>query len=72
MQKQDAADCPEVSTQSAIGSSWICLILRNLLPPRGKGLPGQYSLDDIAPNGIVVERRFYSMRPQILAPSSFP
>ena len=32
MQKQDtAADCPVARTLSVIGSSWTCLVLRDLL-----------------------------------------
>src|SRR6266849_2689332 len=73
MQKQDTADCPVARTLNVIGSSWTCLILRDLLlhgPRRFQDL--QDSLDGIAPTTLserlksleqngVVERRFYSM-----------
>jgi DNA-binding HxlR family transcriptional regulator len=75
MQKQDAAECPVARTLSVIGSSWTCLILRDLLlhgPRRFQDLAD--SLDGIAPTTLserlktleqngVVERSFYSMSP---------
>jgi DNA-binding HxlR family transcriptional regulator len=75
MQKQDAADCPVVRTLSVIGSSWTCLILRDLLLHGARRFQDfQDSLDGIAPTTLserlraleqnsVVERRFYSMSP---------
>ena len=75
MQKGNAADCPVARTLGVIGSSWTCLILRDLL------LHGARRFQDFqdSPNGIapttlserlraleqngVVERRFYSMSP---------
>ena len=76
MQKKDtAADCPVARTLSIIGSSWTCLILRDLLLHGARRFQDfQDSLHGIAPttlsdrlrtleqNGIV-ERRFYSMSP---------
>jgi DNA-binding HxlR family transcriptional regulator len=75
MQKQDTADCPVARTLDVIGSSWTCLILRDLLLHDARRFQDlQDSLDGIAPttlserlktleqNGIV-ERRFYSMNP---------
>lgn len=73
MQKQDtAADCPVARTLSVIGSSWTCLILRDLLLHEARCF--QDSLCGIAPTTLserlrtleqhgVVERRFYSMSP---------
>jgi len=75
MEKQAAAECPVARTLSVIGSSWTCLILRDLLPhgPRRfqdfmDSLGGIASttlserLKALEQNGIV-ERRFYSMSP---------
>jgi DNA-binding HxlR family transcriptional regulator len=75
MQKDANADCPVARTLSVIGSSWTCLILRDLLLHGARRFQEfQNSLDGIAPttlserlrtlerNGIV-ERRFYSMNP---------
>ena len=76
MQNQDSAtDCPVARTLSVIGSSWTCLILRDLLLHGARRFQDlQDSLNGIAPttlsdrlrtleqNGIV-ERRFYSMSP---------
>jgi DNA-binding HxlR family transcriptional regulator len=75
MSKQDTADCPVAYTLGVIGSSWTCLILRDLLLHGARRFQDlQDSLDGIAPttlserlrslerNGIV-ERRFYSMNP---------
>ena len=75
MQNQDTADCPVARTLSVIGTSWTCLILRDLLLHGSRRFQNlQDSLDGIAPttlserlktleqNGIV-ERRFYSMSP---------
>ena len=73
--KQDTDEWPVARTLSVIGSSWTCLILRDLLlhgPRRFQDL--QDSLDGIAPTTLserlrtlekngVVERRFYSMSP---------
>ena len=75
MPKQNAADCPVAYALSVVGSSWTCLILRDLLlhgPRRFQDL--QDSLVGIAPTTLserlrslekngVVERRFYSMSP---------
>jgi DNA-binding HxlR family transcriptional regulator len=75
MPKQDTADGPVARTLSVIGSSWTCLILRELLmhgPRRFQDL--QDSLDTIVPTTLserlralekngVVERRFYTMSP---------
>jgi DNA-binding HxlR family transcriptional regulator len=74
-QKQDIADCPVARTLSVIGSSWTCLILRDLLVHGARRFQDlQDSLDGIAPTTLserlrtlerngVVERRFYSMSP---------
>jgi DNA-binding HxlR family transcriptional regulator len=75
MQNQDTADCPVARTLSVIGTSWTCLMLRDLLLHGSRRFQDlQDSLDGIAPttlserlktleqNGIV-ERRFYSMSP---------
>src|ERR1700745_1131801 len=73
--KHEPAEGPVAYTLSVIGSSWTCLILRDLLlhgPRRFQDL--QDSLDGIAPTTLserlktlekngVVERRFYSMSP---------
>ncbi len=75
MQNQDIADCPVARTLSVIGSSWTCLILRDLLLQGARRFQDlQDSLDGIAPTTLserlktleqngVVERRFYSMSP---------
>ena len=76
MQKQDSATkCPVALTLSVIGSSWTCLILRDLLLHGARRFQDlQISLDGIAPTTLsdrlrtleqngVVERRFYSMSP---------
>ena len=75
MQTQDTADCPVERTLSVIGSSWTCLILRDLILHGARRFQDlQDSLDGIAPNTLserlktleqngVVERRFYSMSP---------
>jgi DNA-binding HxlR family transcriptional regulator len=75
MEKQAAVECPVAQTLRVIGSSWTCLILRDLLlhgPRRFQDFMD--SLDGIASttlserlkaleqNGIV-GRRFYSMSP---------
>jgi DNA-binding HxlR family transcriptional regulator len=75
MQKQDSADCPVARTLEVIGSSWTCLVVRDLLLHGARRFQDlQDSLGGIAPttlserlrtleqNGIV-ERRFYSMNP---------
>jgi DNA-binding HxlR family transcriptional regulator len=75
MQKPNIEDCPVARTLSVIGSSWTCLILRDLLLHGARRFQDlQDSLDGIAPatlserlktleqNGVV-ERRFYSMSP---------
>src|SRR5208282_2251080 len=75
MQKEDTADCPVARTLSVIGSSWACLILRDLLLHGARRFQDlQDSLVGIAQttlserlktleqNGIL-ERRFYSMSP---------
>ena len=76
MQNQTTIEeCPVAHTMSVIGSSWTCLILRDLLlhgPRRFQDV--QDSLAGIAPTTLserlrtleqhgVVERRFYSMSP---------
>jgi DNA-binding HxlR family transcriptional regulator len=75
MKTQDTADCPVARTLSVIGSSWTCLILRDLILHGARRFQElQNSLDGIAPNTLserlktleqngVVERRFYSMSP---------
>jgi DNA-binding HxlR family transcriptional regulator len=75
MPKQDTAECPVALTLSVIGSSWTCLILRDLLLHGARRYQDlQDSLDGIAPATLserlrslekkgVVERRFYSMSP---------
>jgi DNA-binding HxlR family transcriptional regulator len=76
MQKQDSAtDCPVAHTLNVIGSSWTCLILRDLLLHGARRFQDlQDSLAGIAPTTLsdrlrtleqngVVERRFYSMSP---------
>jgi DNA-binding HxlR family transcriptional regulator len=75
MPKQDTADCPVARTLSVIGSSWTCLILRDLLLHGARRYQDfQDSLNGIAPTTLserlraleqngVVERRFYSMSP---------
>jgi DNA-binding HxlR family transcriptional regulator len=75
MPKQDTADCPVARTMDVIGSSWTCLILRELLLHGARRFQTlQDALQGIAPttlserlkaleqNGIV-ERNFYSMSP---------
>ncbi len=75
MPKQETAGCPVAGTLDVIGSSWTCLILRDLLLHGARRFQDfQDSLEGIAPttlserlraleqNGIV-ERRFYSMSP---------
>src|SRR3974377_1845648 len=75
MPKQKPAENPVAYTLSVIGSSWTCLILRDLLQHGARRFQDlQDSLDGIAPptlsarlrtleqNGVV-ERRFYSMSP---------
>ncbi len=75
MQTEDTAGCPVQRTLSVIGSSWTCLILRDLILHGARRFQDlQDSLDGIAPNTLserlktleqngVVERRFYSMSP---------
>ncbi len=73
MKMQDTTECPVARTLSVIGSSWVCLILRDLLLHGARRFQDlQDSLVGIAPttlserlktleqNGIL-ERRFYSM-----------
>ncbi len=75
MQKIQETDCPVARTLSVIGSSWTCLILRDLILHGARRFQDlQESLNGIAAttlserlktleqNGIV-ERRFYSMNP---------
>src|SRR5580765_140943 len=75
MAREEAAACPVALTLDLIGSSWTCLILRDLLLHGARWLQDlQTSLQGIAPttlsdrlknleqNGIV-ERQFYSMSP---------
>lgn len=75
MQSKLPTDCPVARTLSVIGSSWTCLILRDLLmhgPRRFQDF--QDSLAGIAPTTLserlrkleqngVIERQFYSMNP---------
>lgn len=75
MEEQHTTECPVARTLSVIGSSWTCLILRDLLlhgPRRFQDLLA--SLAGIAPTTLserlklleqngVVERSFYSMSP---------
>jgi DNA-binding HxlR family transcriptional regulator len=75
MQKQDTDYCPVAGTLSVIGSSWTCLIVRDLLLHGARRFQDlQDSLEGIAPTTLserlraleqngVVERRFYSMSP---------
>jgi DNA-binding HxlR family transcriptional regulator len=75
MQKQYTADCPVACTLSVIGSSWTCLILRDLLLHGARRFQDlQDSLNGIAPTTLserlrtleqhgIVQRRFYSMSP---------
>lgn len=72
---EESAPCPVALTLDVIGSSWTCLILRDLLLHGARRFQDlQTSLEGIAPttlsdrlknmekNGIV-ERQFYSMSP---------
>src|SRR5260221_12255706 len=73
MPKQKPAEGPLAYTLSVIGSSWTCLILRDLLQHGARRFQDlQDSLDGIAPTTLserlrtleqngVVERRFYSI-----------
>ena len=73
--QKPAAEGPVAYTLSVIGSSWTCLILRDLLQHGARRFQDlQDSLDGIAPTTLserlrtleqngVVERRFYSMSP---------
>lgn len=75
MERQGIAECPVAHTLSIIGSSWTCLILRDLLLQGARRFQDlQDSLTGIAPTTLserlkaleqngVVERRFYSMNP---------
>src|SRR5271154_6375432 len=75
MQKQNTSNCPVARTLNIIGSSWTCLILRDLLLHGARRYQDfQDSLNGIAPTTLterlraleqngVVERRFYSMSP---------
>ena len=75
MQKQAIPDCPVARTVDVIGSSWTCLVLRDLLLHGARRFQDfQESLDGIAPSTLserlraleqngIVERRFYSMNP---------
>jgi DNA-binding HxlR family transcriptional regulator len=72
---QTITECPVARTLGVIGSSWTCLILRDLLVHGARRFQDlQNSLDGIAPTTLserlrtleqngVVERRFYSMSP---------
>lgn len=75
MTKDETDTCPVAFTLETIGSSWTCLILRDLLLQGARRFQDlQTSLEGIAPttlsdrlknlekNGIV-ERQFYSMSP---------
>ena len=73
--KPAVADCPVARAMSVIGSSWTCLILRDLLLHGARRFQDfQDALESIAPTTLserlrsleqngVVERRFYSMNP---------
>ena len=73
--QKPAAEGPVAYTLSVIGSSWTCLILRDLLQHGARRFQDLHdSLDGIAPTTLserlrtleqngVVERRFYSMSP---------
>src|SRR5258706_15851333 len=75
MPKQKPAEGPVAYTLSVIGSSWTCLILRDLLQHGARRFQDlQDSLDGIAPTTLserlrtleqngVVERRFYFVNP---------
>ena len=75
MPKQKPAESPVAYTLSVIGSSWTCLILRDLILHGARRFQDlQDSLDGIAPTTLserlktlerngVLERRFYSMSP---------
>src|ERR1700730_18642362 len=75
MPKQKPAEGPVAYTLNVIGSSWTCLVLRDLLQHGASRFPDlQDSLDGIGPTTLserlraleqngVVERRFYSMSP---------
>src|ERR1700758_5660918 len=75
MPKQKPAEGPVAYTLSVIGSSWTCLILRDLLLHGARRFQDlQDSLKGIAPTTLserlrtleengVLERRFYSMSP---------
>src|SRR5260370_3096401 len=85
MPKQKPAEGPVAYTLSVIGSSWTCLILRDLLQHGARRFQDlQDSLDGIAPTTLserlrtleqngVVERRFVSLsaprRPHVVAPT---
>ena len=75
MRTAEPSDCPVARTLGVIGSSWTCLILRDLLLHGARRFQElQDSLKGIAPttlsdrlkgleqNGII-ERQFYSMSP---------
>ena len=75
MEKETALNCPVAHTLSVIGSSWTCLILRDLLLNDARRFQDfEDSLEGIAPSTLsdrlkaleqngIVERRFYSMSP---------
>ena len=75
MPKQAIVDCPVARTLSVIGSSWTCLILRDLLLHDARRYQDlQDSLVGIAPTTLterlrtleqrgIVERRFYEQHP---------
>ena len=75
MARKEDTDCPVALTVDLIGSSWTCLILRDLLLHGARRFQDfQMSLDGIAPTTLsdrlknleqheIVERRFYSMSP---------
>jgi len=59
MQKRDAADCPVVRRLSVIGSSWTCLILRDLRLDGARRFQDlQASLDGIAPTTLISPNNF--------------
>src|SRR5260370_34744128 len=75
MAQDENTECPVALTVDVIGSSWTCLILRDLLLHRTRRLQDfQISLEGIAPTTLsdrlknleqkgILGRRIYSMSP---------
>ncbi|MDE2471032.1 MAG: helix-turn-helix transcriptional regulator [Bradyrhizobium sp.] len=73
--EEDVINCPVARAAVIVGSSWTCLILRDLLLHGARRFQDlQESVEGIAPTTLserlrhlekheVVERRFYSMNP---------